>query len=207
MKPDGNREVRQVVKGVELRQAPEGSKSPGTVVGYAAVFGVYSADLGMFREKIAPGAFSKALARSDARALQDHDPSRLLGRQSAGTLRLREDATGLLAEYDLPDTTDGRNVAELIRRGDIQGQSFCFTTALDAWEFGSETSLRTLIEIGELFDVGPVTYPAYEETSVAMRAFNTAREAHDRSKATEANPSHALESERDRDRARLVEVS
>jgi len=200
MKGD-KREVRQLMHGVKLRQAPAGSTSPGTVVGYAAVFNTYSADLGMFRERIAPGAFAKALTTSDARALQDHDPSRLLGRQSAGTLRLVEDSTGLLAEIDLPDTQTGRDVAELIRRGDIQGQSFCFTTGADAWEFNAETSLRTVIEIDELFDVGPVTFPAYEETSVAVRSLDVARAERDKPNLSN------LEAERDAARVRLVEVS
>ena len=203
MKPD-KRETRSTLQQIALRQAPAGSRSPGTVVGYAAVFGTYSADLGMFRERIAPGAFTKALQSSDARALQDHDPSRLLGRQSAGTLRLTEDSTGLLAEIDLPDTQTGRDVAELIRRGDIQGQSFCFTCSQDAWEFNSETSLRTVIEIDELFDVGPVSFPAYEETSVAVRSLTDARCASDQ--AAQALLC-ALEAERDQSRLRCMENS
>lgn len=195
------REIRDFVEGVELRAAPEGSKSPGTMVGYAAVFEKYSADLGYFREKLQRGCFTRAISASDVRALVNHDASQVLGRKSAGTLRMVEDEVGLRVEIDLPDTTVGRDTAELIRRRDIQGQSFSFTTNIDQWDWSGETALRTVVEVDQLFDVGPVTYPAYEETSTAMRAFQARKE--ERSKP----PVHTLDHERDTARLRLLEVS
>ncbi len=202
--PTEKREVREFVAGLELRAAPEGSKSPGTMVGYAAVFEKYSADLGYFREKIQRGAFAKAIGKCDVRALVNHDPNQLIGRKSAGTLRMEEDEIGLKVEIDLPDTTVGRDTAESIRRGDMQGQSFSFTTSVDQWDWSGETALRTLVEVDELYDVGPVTFPAYEETSVAMRSFKAASD--ERSKPT-GPPAHAVESEHDSARLRLLEVS
>jgi hypothetical protein len=199
------REVRQVIQAIELRAAPAGSDSPGTLIGYAAVFETYSADLGYFREKIQKGAFAKAIANSDTRALANHDPSQLLGRKSAGTLRMAEDDFGLKVEIDLPNTTSGRDTAESIKRGDMQGQSFCFTTSIDQWDWSGETVLRTVIEVDELWDVGPVTYPAYEETSVALRSLQSEKEKRDRDAA--ATAPHLIESERDQARLRLLEVS
>lgn len=195
------REVRDAMNGLELRAAPEGSTSPGTVVGYAAVFGKYSADLGYFREKIQPGAFAKALRNCDVRALANHDPNQLLGRMSAGTLRLSEDEIGLRAEIDLPDTSAGRDTAESIRRRDTQGQSFSFTTSIDQWDWSGEVAVRTLIEVEELFDVGPVTFPAYEETSVALRAFRSRAEAN--KAGAVVVPAHAVEAEAEAAAARL----
>lgn len=200
------RETRDIVEGLELRAAPEGSKGPGTLVGYAAVFGKYSCDLGSFREVIAPGAFAKALAACDVRALYNHEPECLLGRTSAGTLRLAEDELGLRVEIDLPDTSLGRDVAELVRRRDLRGQSFSFTTAIDQWDTTGETYLRTVVEVKELFDVGPVAFPAYEETSAAMRSYRSARESH----AAPPTPGPAPDEDaggRDSARLRLLSLS
>lgn len=205
-RPAENREVRESVEGLELRAAPEGSKSPGTLVGYAAVYGKYSCDLGHFREKIAPGAFRKAIAACDVRALFNHNPDNLLGRLSAGTLRVAEDDLGLRVEIDLPDDELGRSIALKVGRRDLQGQSFTFTTSIDQWDWSGETALRTLVEVDQLYDVGPVTFPAYEETSVAMRAFQARREERSRPPAP-AVPAHTLESERNSARLRLLEVS
>lgn len=201
------REVRDSVEGLELRAAPEGSQSPGTVVGYAAVFEKYSCDLGYFREKIQRGAFAKAIATCDVRALVNHDPNKLIGRTSAGTLRMEEDEIGLRVEIDLPNNTAGRDTAEDIRLRNMQGQSFKFTTSIDQWDWSGDTALRTLVEVDELFDVGPVTFPAYEETSVAMRAFQAGRDERSKPTGSPPTPPHIVESDRDCARLRLLEVS
>jgi len=172
-----DREVRCRMLGLELRAAKDGASSPGTMVGYAAVFDKFSEDLGYFREKIAPGAFSDALARSDVRALKNHDPNNLLGRLKAGTLRLHEDEVGLRVEIDLPDTQLGRDTAEEMRRGDMDGQSFSFTTDVDQWDYSGDVPIRTLVKVRDLYDVGPVTFPAYTQTSAAMRSLEANRPA------------------------------
>jgi HK97 family phage prohead protease len=182
------REVREFIEGIELRAAPAGSSSPGTLSGYAAVFNRTSVDLGMFREVLAPGCFKDALARSDIRALYNHEPDHLLGRTTSGTLRLAEDEVGLRMECDLPDTQLGRDLAELCRRGDLTGQSFSFTTDSDSWDYSASPPLRTVRAVGELYDVGPVTYPAYSDTSVACRAYNKALETREQPPAIEPAP-------------------
>lgn len=168
-------ERRAFVGKVELRAAPEGSKSPGTLVGYAAVYDKLSLDLGYFREKLAKGCFADALKRCDVRALKNHDDNLLLGRNTAGTLRMEEDELGLPFEVDLPDTSAGRDVAVEVGRGDMSGCSFSFTTDVDEWDWSGQVPIRTIRQIRDLFDVGPVTYPAYDQTSVACRSFSRAQ--------------------------------
>ena len=149
-----------------------------TAVGYAAVFHDPKDEgseykLGRnIRERIAATAFNRALNEShDARALFNHDPNHLLGRVGAGTLRLSVDQRGLKYEIDLPDTQAGRDVAESIKRGDLKGSSFSFSIPPggEEWREGKgEPSVRTIKDVN-LFDVGPVTYPAYEATTTGLR--------------------------------------
>jgi len=138
--------------------------------GYAAVFNRLSEPLGGFVEKIAPGAFKKTLKEADVRALFNHDPNNVLGRSSAKTLTLKEDDKGLFMEIDPPDTVQGRDVVTLIERGDVKEASFAFRVVKDSWtnEEG-KTPIRTLEEV-RLFDVSPVTYPAYPQTTVDIRS-------------------------------------
>ena len=159
-------ERRTATEGVELRE--EGDTL--TAVGYAATFNRLSSNLGGFVERVATGTFASTLKQADVRALYNHEPDHLLGRSTTGTLRMVEDDHGLRYEIDLPDTTLGRDVAELLRRGDISGSSFGFRTIGDEW---SETDdgypLRTLTEVA-LRDVGPVTFPAYTSTDASLRS-------------------------------------
>lgn len=174
-----NKEVRDLMAGVELRVQPpaEGQSGPGTIVGYASVFGPLSGDLGCFRERIAPGAFTRALMKADCRGLVNHDPNMLIGRQKAKTLRLVEDQIGLRYEIDLPDSPLGHNTAESVTRKDLDGSSFSFTTDADEWDYTGDVPIRTVTAVRDLYDVGPVAFPAYEDTSVALRSLETARAA------------------------------
>lgn len=135
------------------------------VSGYAALFNEPSEDLGGFTEVIHPGAFDAALANSDVRALLNHDPNLLLGRVSSGTLRLSTDNRGLKYEIDLPDTAIARDLRVSIDRGDLTQSSFAFTIARQEWETMPDGSiLQHIYEVDKLFDVSPVTYPAYANT-------------------------------------------
>lgn len=170
---DGER--RCLMAGVELRAARAG-KGPGTIVGYTAVFEKFSQDLGGFIEKIRRGAFEGVLS-DDVRALKNHDSNYLLGRNKSGTLRMEEDELGLRVEIDLPDTQVGRDTAEEIARGDMDGMSFSFITDVDQWDDSGEVPVRTILRVRSLFDVGPVVYPAYTDTSAAMRGLAAHRPA------------------------------
>jgi HK97 family phage prohead protease len=144
------------------------------IVGHAAMFEKLSEDLGGFREKIAPGAFTNSLKKDDVRALFNHDANYVLGRNKAKTLTLKEDELGLYIEIDPPDTQWARDLQESIRRGDISQMSFGFVVNKDEWEHKKgKDSIRTLQEV-KLFDVSPVTYPAYPQTSVKVRDYITA---------------------------------
>jgi len=158
---------------IELRVTDDDNPK---ITGYAAKFNKWSLDLGGFREKIQKGAFDEAIDNSDVRALKNHDPNLLLGRTSSGTLRLSTNARGLGFEVDMPDTTTGRDTITEIKRKDISGCSFSFTTAEDDWKYLEDGRVeRTIIKVGELFDVGPVTYPAYPDTTVAARSMEKAK--------------------------------
>lgn len=175
--PDGTERRVLPLSISSLRMETRDGKS--VLVGLTAPFGKLSEDLGGFQEQIARGAFTNALLRSDPVALFNHDPSNLLGRRSAGTLRLKEEHDGLQYEADLPETDIGVRVRTGVMRGDIQGNSFAFRVMKDQWEERSDgTFLRTVMEVEELFDVGPVVYPAYSDTSVALRSLDAIRAAH-----------------------------
>lgn len=160
---------RRVFTMNELRVAP-GADGAKALRGHAAVFNRDSTEMCGFTERVAPGAFTATLAADDIRALFNHDPNYVLGRNTAKTLRMTEDVDGLAFEVDLPDTSYARDLAVSIDRSDITGCSFGFITRSQKWEeFEDGRVLRTLLDC-QLFDVGPVTYPAYPDTDVGMRS-------------------------------------
>lgn len=145
-----------------------------TALGYAALFNSRADIGGYFMEQIAPGAFAETLKTADVRALIDHDGGRVIGRTKAGTLRLREDDAGLYAEIDLPDTSDGRDLAVQLERGDISGMSFGFRVTHDEWDETGDMPMRTIRAV-DLIEVSAVAFPAYGDTSLAMRSLDEAR--------------------------------
>ena len=168
-----DRAERRVINAdeVELRVVG-GDGEPKKITGYAARFKKDSLDLGGFVEQIAPGAFANALKNSDVRALKNHDPNLILGRSTNGTLSLNENTIGLKFEVEPPDTATGRDTLAEVKRGDITGASFSFIVAPggDSWSQKDGRAMRVINEVEELFDVGPVTYPAYPDTAVATRS-------------------------------------
>jgi len=138
--------------------------------GHAAVFNKLSLPLMGFKEKVSPGAFIKSIEKSDIRALWNHNPDYVLGRNKSGTLVLEEDNRGLAIEISPPDTQWAHDLMETIKRGDVDQMSFAFQTIRDSWENeGEKNAVRTLEEV-ELYDVSPVTYPAYPQTDVKVRS-------------------------------------
>ena len=160
------KEVRTVP--IELRVEGDETKK---ITGHAAVFDKWSEDLGGFREKIRPGAFRKTIKEADVRALFNHDPNFVLGRNTAGTLSLEEDKKGLAISIEPPDTQWARDLTTSIERGDINQMSFGFRTIKDQWTTPKDSgdNQRELLEV-ELFDVSPVTFPAYPQTDVGVRS-------------------------------------
>ncbi len=147
----------------------ENKEGKAQISGYAAVFNELSDDLGGFREKIQPGAFSEAIVNDDVRALWNHDSNYVLGRNKAGTLKLSEDERGLHYVVDLPDTQWAKDLSESIKRGDVTQSSFGFIVDSDEWAKQDGETVRTLTKV-TLFDVSPVTYPAYPQTSTSARS-------------------------------------
>lgn len=163
-------EMRHIAQPVEFRAAKD-TASPGTLEGYAIVFNRYSENLGGFVERVDPGAATKSVAdKLPVVARHNHDDNQLLGTIEAGTLRLEVDDIGVRYSVDLPDTSVGRDVAVLAKRGDLRYSSFAFATIADEWDLTDEGfPLRTLKSI-RLVDVAPVTSPAYRDSSVGMRS-------------------------------------
>ncbi len=148
------------------------------IVGYAAVFydGTPGTQYQLWPgcvERIMPGAFAEAIESGDVAGLRNHNAESLLGRTSAPTptLRLSEDRIGLRYEIDPPDTVCGRETVTLIERGDLQGSSFAFKIIDERWKEemigGVTIQVREVLKV-ELFDVGPVTFPAYKSASAGI---------------------------------------
>lgn len=141
------------------------------IEGYAAVFNKDSEDFGGWNERIAPGAFSDVL-KDNAVALFNHDMNLVLGRNGVN-VSLSEDATGLRYKVKLPDTSFAKDLRQLIKDGIIHQSSFAFTVSEQEWKHSdSKPSVRTIKKIKRLYDVSPVTTPAYPDASVGARSFN-----------------------------------
>ena len=146
------------------------------VAGLAAVYNSRT-NLGQFEEEIAPGAFDSAIGASDARALFNHDPNHLLARQGSGTLSIEDSKDGLRYEFNMPETSLGNDLLVLMERGDLNQSSFAFTIAEGGQEWrkeqrdGQDVHVRKITKVERLYDVSPVTYPAYQDTTVGKRAW------------------------------------
>ena len=158
---------------VELRTAVDARVEGGLprISGHAAVFDTLSVSLGFYREKIARGAFRKTIERDDIRALWNHDVNYVLGRTRSGTLKLYEDEKGLAVEIIPPNTQWARDLLEVIRRGDVDQMSFAFEAIEEEWEGDANDLIRVLKEV-KLYDVSPVTFPAYPATDVYVRCMS-----------------------------------
>lgn len=150
------------------------------IIGYASVFydGTPETQFELWPgvvERIMPGAFAEAV-KGDVAGLRNHNPDMLLGRTTADppTLMLEEDKTGLRYEIMPPDSPCGHETVESIRRGDLQGSSFAFNITKETWveektKDGFTIEVRQIEEV-ILYDVGPVTFPAYEASSTGLRS-------------------------------------
>lgn len=164
---------RRCERRVALELRAEGDKKSPRLVGHAAIFNSASQDLGGFTEIVLPGAFKRTLMSDrDPLALVQHMPQLVLGRRSAGTLRLQEDARGLAFEIDVPDTTAARDLLVSVERGDVRGASFAFSVPKDGdrWQVRGDQVVRELIDV-DLHEVTVTAQPAYLDTSVARRSY------------------------------------
>ena len=164
-------EMEKRFYGIKLEKRNEGESTDQVVVGHAAVFDTLSEDLGGFKERIHKNAFDDVLD-NDVRAFFNHDPNHLLARVSSGTLRLSVDEKGLKYEFSVPDTSSGRDLLVSMERGDITQSSFAFTIDDDSWDKENGRDIRTINKVKRLYDVSPVSIPAYpgaNDLAVAQR--------------------------------------
>jgi HK97 family phage prohead protease len=157
-------EVRTNSVDFEVRAEGDGM----TFTGYASVFNSPSQDLGGFIEYVAPGAFKRSLqSRNEVKLLWNHDAGEPLASLRGGSMQLVEDERGLKVTASLPQTSRGRDVAELLRTKVIDSMSFGFNVIKDTWSRDGQT--RTLDSV-RLFEVSIVSFPAYESTTAQVRS-------------------------------------
>jgi len=165
------------------------------IIGHAAVFDSWSETIGgifPFRERVKRGAFSESLKNDDIKALFNHDANYVLGRNKAGSLELIEDDRGLLVKIKPPETQWAKDLTISIKRGDINQMSFGFTVEDEDWSSENGIDVRELRKV-KLFDVSPVTFPAYSATDVGVRGLESYKEYRSKLTEYEENKAKALE--------------
>lgn len=150
---------------------------PPKIQGYAARFDQITELWPGFRERVKRGAFTETIQQDDVRALWNHDPNFVLGRNVAKTLELFEDDKGLGYRIIPPDTSAAKDLMVSIKRGDVSQSSFGFNIIKRTIEIDEEKDemLRTIEKV-QLFDVSPVTFPAYPQTEVHVRMTTNEKE-------------------------------
>jgi HK97 family phage prohead protease len=159
----------------ELRMVDDEGSGATMLVGYGAVFGKRSQDLGGFTEIIEPAAFNRSLSEGgDVLCCVNHDVNLLLGRSASDTLRLSVDDVGLRYEIDMPDTSAGRDAMVLAERGDLFGSSFTFSVAPsgERWSEDDEGRKTRFLSEVRLYELGPVVSPAYLDTTTGVRSMD-----------------------------------
>ena len=175
----GGLEVRVLpLVGRPLEARAKSDDTTPMISGYGSVSGQTTTIEGMFTdwdEEVSAGAWAATIKVSDVRSMFNHDTNQLLGRTKAGTLRLSEDDDGLFYEVDInPDDPMAMGVHAKVLRGDVDGSSVWFRVVRQEWAYPNETNelerpKRTIIE-GQLFETGPVTFPAFEQTTSTARS-------------------------------------
>lgn len=191
--------------GTEFRSIPAEVRmeADGAVLrGEAVRFGSLSGDLGGFREEFAAGAFDEGMD-GDLRVLWQHDSRYVFGRTSAGTARFRSDLDALRYEADPPNAQWARDAMESIRRGDVTQSSFAFRVrdGGETW-VRREGELVRIVTSAQLLEAGPQTFPAYEDTAVAVRSMK----AHLAAAAPQEPEDRSAVDERLRWKVRIAEI-
>jgi len=142
------------------------------ITGTAILFNVQTLIGGRFYELILPEAVTPELLKQDIRCLFNHDQNLILGRTKSGTLKLTKTNSALEYDVTVPKTHTGDDLLENLRLKNITGSSFTFVVDEDIWsKLPNGKSLRTITKIKYLYDVSPVTFPAYPTTIVGLRSY------------------------------------
>ena len=164
-----NAERRFLTEPVQFRAEDE-----NIIEGYASVFNNNSQDFGGWHERIAPGAFDEVL-KDDAVALFNHDMNYVLGRNGVN-VTLSQDERGLKYTVKLPDTSFAKDLRNLIKDGIIHQSSFAFSVKEQEWAHNKDgPSVRTIKKVKRLYDVSPVTNPAYPDATIGTRSFEESK--------------------------------
>ena len=159
------RQMRSIASEFTTREDGEAKR----IEGYFAVFNSIYQIAPDMSESVAPGAFTETLD-GDIRALIDHETMYVLGRNTADTLELREDETGLWGSILInPNDQDAMNLWHRVDRGDVNQCSFGFDILEEDTEFLEDGSVHWTIKRVKLYEVSVCTFPSYAETSVEAR--------------------------------------
>ena len=163
------RETTRQIRSIESKFNTRDDDGALHIEGYFAVFNSVYQIWDDMSESVAPGAFTDALG-GDVRALIDHETRLVLGRNTAGTLQLREDSHGLWGDILInPDDQDAMNLYARVQRGDVNQCSFGFDILEEETDFRDDGSVHWTIKKVKLYEVSVCTFPAYSETSVQAR--------------------------------------
>ena len=155
----------------------ENGEESRTIEGYGAVFNRWSHNLGWFKEKMERSSFDN-VDMSNVIATFNHNFDNVLARADSDTLKLEVDDRGLKYSFEAPNTTAGNDLLENVRNGNVKGSSFMFTVAKNGstWTEGEDVDERVITQVERLIELGPVTTPAYPDTSVAKRDLESLKE-------------------------------
>ena len=206
-----NREIRSIARAF--------TTNGRTVSGYAIRFNEDSAFMG-FTERINPSALpASMLENADIFAYFNHDWSKVLARTPKSLkLDLRDD--GLYYEFEAPNTQDGNDLLEHIKRGEMYGTSFAFSLPEDGsgevWTKQEDgTYMREIIMFDALYEISPVYTPAYPTTSVSARCLEYVRNTEEQNMKEDekdemeagktADPNESKEQEKQKEQDKPVE--
>lgn len=184
-----NKEQRTHLGGLEIRKNEDGTESR-TIEGYGVVFESKSHQLGWFTETVSRTAFDE-VNLDDVVATFNHDFNMVMARTSSKTLTLSIDNVGVKYRFDAPNTTAGNDLLENVRNGNVVGSSFMFTIKEDRWTFTKDAGgvdQREILKVDQLYELGPVTMPAYPDTTAqAKRTYDEAKKEFTKEDVEEAN--------------------
>lgn len=168
---ENNIEKRMHIGSISIEKRADGEESR-TISGYAVVFDKWSRDMGFFKERITREAFND-VDMTDVVATFNHNFDNVLARVDSNTLKLSIDDNGLRYSFEAPNTTYGNDLLENVRNGNVKGSSFMFTVDEQEWKFAEndDADERTITRVGQLIELGPVTMPAYPDTTAAKRSY------------------------------------
>lgn len=158
--------TRTTLTEFKTREEDSGKK---TIEGYFVVFNRETELWPGAYEEISPAAFNETMG-NDIRALANHDTTLVLGRNKAGTLKLRVDSHGLWGEIDINEKdSDAMNLYERVKRGDVSQCSFGFNILHEQTDWRDDGTVKWTLDNIDLHEVSVCTYPAYEDTGVQAR--------------------------------------